>query len=120
MWIFHAWGSVMGASGYVVRALRFGIRYMPTVPFRDGMLLGGIPQEEEYLEFDGSGEVRHDDIFGHREGVPTFLLTPEMWVLLLVPLRRIVLPVNIIPVCVGKVGFVVREVSEAVSTVPSL
>ena len=41
------WQSELGASEYLVRAIRYGIRDMPAVPFTDGLVLGEIPQSEE-------------------------------------------------------------------------
>lgn len=45
------WQSVLGASDYEVRMVRFGIRDMPTVPFTKGVVMGEIPQDERDLEF---------------------------------------------------------------------
>lgn len=39
-----AWGSVLGASGYVVRAIQYGISDILAVPFAEGMLMVEIPQ----------------------------------------------------------------------------
>lgn len=45
-----AWRQ-LGASEFLCRAIRFGIRDMPSVPFTDGCVLGEIPQKEADLEF---------------------------------------------------------------------
>lgn len=47
----EAWMTALGASGYVERVVRFGIRVLPTVMFRDGVVLGEIPQSAEDREF---------------------------------------------------------------------
>lgn len=38
------WAAELGASAYVVRALKFGIRDMPAVPFKEGVVMGEVPQ----------------------------------------------------------------------------
>lgn len=45
------WGSVLGESEYLTRAIRFGVRDMPTVPFTAGRILPEIPQTEEDRAF---------------------------------------------------------------------
>lgn len=42
-----AWRSELGASEFLCRAIRYGIRDMPTVPFTEGRVLGEIPQSEK-------------------------------------------------------------------------
>lgn len=59
-----AWRSELKASEYLVRAVRYGIRDMPSVPFTDGLVLGEIPQSEEDKEF-AEGDLKK----GCREGV---------------------------------------------------
>ena len=58
------WSSVLGASGYLTRAVRFGVRDMPTVPFTEGVILPAIPQTEEDRAF-----ARNDLREGLRRGV---------------------------------------------------
>jgi hypothetical protein len=41
----------MGATEYEVRAIRFGILDLPSIPFTSGVVLPAIPQTEEDLEF---------------------------------------------------------------------
>ena len=41
----------LGASGYEVRAIRFGILDPPSIPFTADIILSDIPQAEEDLEF---------------------------------------------------------------------
>lgn len=46
-----AWGSVLGASQYVGRAIKFCIRDMQTVPVTEGLVVGDIPQTETEKDF---------------------------------------------------------------------
>jgi hypothetical protein len=41
----------MRATEYEVRAIRFGILDLPSIPFTSGVVLPVIPQSREYLEF---------------------------------------------------------------------
>ena len=45
-----AW-KALGASEYLTRQIRFGIRDMPTIPFKVGRKLPSIPQTEKDLSF---------------------------------------------------------------------
>ena len=60
----EAWGVLLGASQYLVRSIKFGIRDPPTVPFTDGRVLPPIPQTEEDKMF-ASEDLRK----GVKEGV---------------------------------------------------
>ena len=42
-----SWRSEVGASEYLTRQIRYGILYLPSVPFEEGMVLGELPQSEE-------------------------------------------------------------------------
>lgn len=46
-----AWREELSASEFVVRAIRFGIRDMPKIPFEAGFVMSRIPQSEEDEEF---------------------------------------------------------------------
>lgn len=46
-----AWRWDLGASEYLVRAIRYGILERPERPFVNGEVLGDIPQSEEDLSF---------------------------------------------------------------------
>jgi hypothetical protein len=41
----------MGATEYEVRAIRFGILDLPSIPFTSGVVLPAVPQGEEDMEF---------------------------------------------------------------------
>ena len=45
------WHQDLGASEYLVRAIRFGILDRPTMPFTEGIVLENIPQSEEKMAF---------------------------------------------------------------------
>ena len=38
------WAAVLGASGYLTRAIKFGVRDMPSVPFTKGEILPQSPR----------------------------------------------------------------------------
>lgn len=43
----EAWRSVLGASEYLVRAVKYGILDLPVIPFTEGLIMGEIPQMGE-------------------------------------------------------------------------
>lgn len=45
------WKSVLGATEYTVRKIRYGIRDLSIVPFKDGRMLQPIPQSVEDTKF---------------------------------------------------------------------
>lgn len=47
------WGTAQRAtaSEFLERAVRYGVRDMPTVPFMEGVVFGEVPQGEEDLRF---------------------------------------------------------------------
>lgn len=45
------WDRLLGASGYLVRMIRYVIYDRPCVPFTGGQVLSDIPQTQEEIEF---------------------------------------------------------------------
>lgn len=77
-----AWRSELGASEYLCRALRYGIREMPSVPFTGGTVLGEIPQSAEDISF-AREDLRVGCVTGvyeelTREGARRILRTGKM------------------------------------------
>jgi hypothetical protein len=60
----------MGATEYEVRAIRFGILDLPSIPFTSGVVLPAIPQTEEDLVF-GREDLRAGCVSGIYEEVVT-------------------------------------------------
>lgn len=51
------WSSVLGALGYLTRAIRFGVLDLPTVPFTEVLVLPEVPQTEKDRRF-SRGDLR--------------------------------------------------------------
>lgn len=56
------WGTAIGASPFVVKAVTYVIRDMPRIPFTEGFVFGEILQTEEDKEFAGTELEKRDSI----------------------------------------------------------
>lgn len=61
-----AWSEIPGASEYLVRSIKYGVRDMNFVPFTEGRVLPPITQKEVEKAFDGRvlGEGLRCSVYG--------------------------------------------------------